>query len=73
MEKNQIETIIKSIEGNIKKCEVLRHLLESKNSGIDIDFSWYLSRGYSENQVKVGEELVDLYLKLKVHINSFLS
>ncbi|HZJ57978.1 MAG TPA: hypothetical protein VFD89_07030 [Clostridia bacterium] len=70
MEDRQMDQVITSIENNIKKCDILNRVLKTKIAGEDIDFNWYYKRGYSEKQVLVGTELVDLYLKLKSHLNS---
>lgn len=69
MENRQIDQVIRNIENNIEKCEVLKGVLKTKIAGDSIDYSWYHNKGYSDEEVKVGAELVDLYLKLKSYID----
>ena len=38
-------------------------------AGEAIDFNWYYKRGYSEKQVSIGVELIDLYLKLRNYLD----
>lgn len=69
VENRQIDQVIKNIESNIQRCEVLRNVLKSKIAGDSIDYNWYLNRGYKDEEVKIGAELIDLYLILKNYIN----
>lgn len=69
VENRQIYQVIVNIENNIEKCEVLKWVLKAKMAGDSIDYNWYQNKGYSHKEVRVGAELVDLYLKLKDHID----
>lgn len=69
VKKRQIDQVIRNIESNIENCEVLRGVLSTKIAGDTIDYNWYHDKGYNDEEVKVGAELVDLYLKLKIYID----
>ncbi|MGI5850475.1 MAG: hypothetical protein GX340_05945 [Clostridiales bacterium] len=69
MEDRQMDQVISSIEKNIKKCDILNNVLRTKMAGEAIDFNWYYKRGYSEKEVLVGVELIDLYLKLRNYLS----
>jgi hypothetical protein len=69
VEDRQMDQVISSIENNIKKCDILNNVLKSKMAGEAIDFNWYYKRGYSEKQVSIGVELIDLYLKLRNYLD----
>lgn len=69
MEDRQIDQVIANIENNIERCDVLRGLLKVKIAGDSIDYDWYNSRGYKVDEIKMGSDLVDLYMKLKNHVD----
>jgi hypothetical protein len=69
VEDRQMDQVISSIEKNIKKCDILNNVLRTKMAGEAIDFNWYYKRGYSEKEVLVGVELIDLYLKLRNYLS----
>jgi len=68
VENRQIQDVIRNIENNIAKCSILKGVLEAKKAGYSIDYNRYHDKGYSHEEVRIGAELVDLYLKLKDHI-----
>lgn len=69
MDDRQIHEIIKNIENNISKCDILNGILCAKIDGQNIDYDGYYDRGYTHEEVRIGAELVELYLKLKGHID----
>ncbi len=69
MENRQIREIIKRIENNISKCDILNGILNAKIDDQAIDYSCFHDRGYTHEEVRIGAELVELYLKLKGHID----
>lgn len=69
MDDRQIHEIIKNIENNISKCDILNGILCAKIDGQNIDYDGYYVRGYTHEEVRIGAELVELYLKLKGHID----
>ncbi len=69
MENRQIHDIIRNIERNISKCDILKGILNAKIDGQKIDYNCYYDKGYTHEEVRIGAELIDLYLKLKGHID----
>jgi len=69
VDNKQIHEIIKNIENNISKCDILSGILCARIGGQNIDYDGYYNRGYTQEEVRIGAELVDLYLKLKGHID----
>ena len=69
MDDRQIHEIIKNIENNISKCDILNGILCAKIDGQNIDYDGYYVRWYTHEEVRIGAELVELYLKLKGHID----
>lgn len=69
MEKKQIYQVITSIQNNIEKCDILRSILKSRLVGDSVDYTGYYSKGYKHEEIKIGIDLVDLYIKLKNYID----
>ena len=68
VENRQIFQVIESIENNIEKCAILRSILKSRIAGDNIDFCRYLDNNYKSEEIEIGAELIDLYLKLKNYV-----
>lgn len=68
MENSQIRQVMNNIEGNIQRCDILKWVLEAKTKGKPIDYSLYYSRGYKDDEIRIGAELVEMYLILKDYI-----
>ena len=62
---DQMLNVIASIESHIKECCVLADLLDDKLQYTTIDVAKYTSRGYTEEEVKVGVDLIELYMAVK--------
>lgn len=59
-----IADTLKKMEENIKNCEILYHILGMKLQSRDTDREHYMIKGYSEDEIDVAEDIVDLYLEL---------
>jgi len=69
MNEELIKTI-QNIEKNISSSDILSHLLENMKNGDDnmIDYHDLYDKGYSDNEIHLGVELLDLYLMLKKYM-----
>lgn len=61
----EIWKVLNNIEMRLQQCNILSQLLDVKQKGIDVDYERHFREGYTRDEVLVGEDLVDLFLKLK--------
>ena len=69
MVNSQIQQIIDNIEERIQGCNILRWILEAKVTGSPINHSFYYSHGYDEREIRIGLDLIEIYLILKKQID----
>lgn len=52
------------IETNIERCEILSDILAHKSMGRDMDINKYMEMGYSEEEIVIGLDIINIYLGL---------
>lgn len=70
VKKDEANDIMDNINSNIQKCHILKQVLSDKMTYGNIDYNWYHDNGYGNEEIKIGEELVDLYIILKNYIQN---
>lgn len=63
MDPEIIHTLDK-IRMNIEKCDILSYILKHRVNGSDINMDIYRRQGYTADEINIGIELVDLYIKI---------
>jgi len=56
---------LEKVERRIRQCSILSELLDDRTIGVEIDYSKYRRQGYDEEDIKVGLELINIYLLLR--------
>lgn len=64
MAREAVEALEK-VEKHIHQCSVLSELLNDRTIGVEIDYSKYRRRGYCDEDINVGLELINIYLLLR--------
>lgn len=56
--------MLEKIETNIERCEILSDILAHKSKGRNMDISKYIEMGYSEEEIVIGQDIINIYLGL---------
>lgn len=58
-----ISSVLTNMKTNIERCEILSNILEQKLKSEVFDMGAYMRKGYSEEEICIGMEIIDLYIE----------
>lgn len=64
MDNDEIFMVIEGVRNHIKECSILSQILNDKIEHPDIDYNKYISLGYTQEEISVGAQLIELFLIL---------
>ncbi len=61
---SDITYILDGIREKIENCDILSYILENRVNSTNVDMDIYKRQGYTKEEIKIGIELIDLYITL---------